>query len=108
MNVQSIDYFINDLHGEFCGKPDHTEEKAYEEFFKLTCCFYKLLKTWTQHFKEVMNRYYILRGINDHNLKLILYRFHAWSRNSQTMELKGQTISQTTIGEIHNWVLKNE
>lgn len=67
LEVWKISSFFNDLHWEFCGKPDHIKEKACEEFFELKCCSYKH-KDLDRNFK-VMKRYYILGGIDDHNLK---------------------------------------
>ena len=56
------------LYDEFCGLPHLYENQVREEYFKMRCCSLKK-KDLDRHYKEMVKRYHIFRGMDDPNMK---------------------------------------
>lgn len=56
------------IYVKFLDSPTHIADQAREESFKLKCCYFNP-KDLEKHFKKASVRFYILKGVDDPNLK---------------------------------------
>ncbi|KAL2526922.1 Reverse transcriptase domain-containing protein [Abeliophyllum distichum] len=108
LNSPTVEQCMNALYWKFCGRHDHLKDIAREEFFKLKCCSYNP-KDLDKHFQNAANRYYLIGGMDDPNIKQAYLESIPQPLGQETLrmiEMKGQFLGTTSFGELHNMVLR--
>lgn len=81
---------------------------AREEYFQMKCCSY-FPKDLDKHFQQMSKRFYLIGGIDDTNLKQAYLNSILASLSKeafQQLEMKGKTLALTTVGDIHQYVMR--
>lgn len=65
-----VNQFTYICYVEFLGSLAHIVDQARDEFFKLKCCSFNS-KNLEKHFKKACAQFYILKGVDDPNLKQV-------------------------------------
>ncbi|KAL2518395.1 Reverse transcriptase domain-containing protein [Abeliophyllum distichum] len=99
---------MNTLYWELCGKQDHLKDIAREEFFKLKCCSYNP-KDLNKHFENAVRCIYLIGGMDDPNINQAYLESIPQPLGQEILrviEMRGQSLGTTSIGELHNMVLR--
>ena len=68
LQVDLVELALIHIYIEFCGQEAQINERIRAEFFKMKC-YSMQRKDLEKHFQHMTNRFYLVRGVNDPNLK---------------------------------------
>lgn len=106
IDAASVDDFMFYIYSEFLGGVAHVQDKAREEFFQLKCCSFKP-KDLDKHFKMVCQRFYLIGGLDDPNLKQAYLNQLPEPLGAETLRyFDSQRIglSQVSLGDLYQQV----
>jgi hypothetical protein len=101
--LPTLDQFISVLHTEFLGDHDNTKEFVREEYLSMRCCSFKR-KDLEKHYDRMSQRFYLLNGMDDVNLKQAFLNSLPEPLGNETTRLlqtKGLTLNSTSLGGIY-------
>lgn len=91
------------IHNEFLGEATHQTTIVREEFFSMKCWFFKR-KDLERHYNIMSKRFYLLKGMDDPNLKQAFLNSLSNPLGNEAfklMETKRFAVQTASLGEIY-------
>lgn len=104
--VPSIDIFIDTLDTKFLGSHANHKNFAREEYLSMKCCSFRR-KDLEAHYDHMSQRFYLLDGIDDVNLKQAFLNSlpdPLGSETSRLLHMQGMMLNATSLGSIYQYV----
>ncbi|KAL5564654.1 hypothetical protein UlMin_027818 [Ulmus minor] len=108
LQIASVELALDHIYVEFCGQEAQVTERQRAEFFKMKC-YSMQQKDLEKHYREMTERFYLIGGVDDPNLKQALLSSIPDPLGEETFRLlstSGKTLQNTTLGELYQLVLR--
>lgn len=99
----TVDDFMFFIYAKFLGSPTHVQDKARKEFFKLKC-YSLMVKDLDEHFKMVHQRFYLIGGLDDPNMKQVYLNQFPEPLGAETLryfESQQIGLAQVSLGDLY-------